>query len=116
MSSDLPEKGKSSLSMYFGSKAEEVKKYFDDKEERQIKALYGACVATLQVLWVLCYEYFMAEKLQLVHLLWAMHFLRVYPTEDEAAAFFRTTRKTYRFRVWQVLNILFERIQTVIIQ
>lgn len=40
------------------------------------------------------------------HLLWCLHFLKTYDTEDRAVPFCRTSRKTYRKWVWEVMERL----------
>ena len=51
--------------------------------------------------------------IKLVHLLWALHFLKVYVTEDVSANFFEVTRTTYRKWVWKVLGCLYQYLNVV---
>lgn len=47
-----------------------------------------------------------SSYMQPVHLLWALHFLKVYSTEDVIVSRLDTTRKTYRKWVWKVLRLI----------
>lgn len=40
------------------------------------------------------------------HLLWALFFLRHYPTENVAATVFRTTEKTFRKWIWLLIPLI----------
>ena len=46
------------------------------------------------------------KDIKLKDLLWALYFLKGYPTEDVAATFLGTTRVTFRVRVWRVVVVL----------
>ena len=49
-----------------------------------------------------------------VHLLWALHFLKAYCTEDVIAPRLGTTRKMYRKWVWKVLQLICSMIRKVV--
>lgn len=92
---------------------EEIDVLLEKWELRTRKALFGLSMMTLYFLWDTLYMPFASQGLSLEHLFWGLYFLRKYPTEDEAAAFWRTTRKTWREKVWTVLDILLATIRTV---
>jgi hypothetical protein len=54
---------------------------------RMVQAHFGVCLESLAVIWSFVHQHFADEGLRGLHLLWVLFFLRVYPTEDQAANF-----------------------------
>jgi len=90
-----------------------VQEILNRYEERTRKTVFGLSDVTIQLIWTLLAASFTDAKLKFKHLLWTLYFLRKYPTEDEGALFCHTTRKTWRKRVWEVLNLLCTKLKTV---
>lgn len=67
-------------------------------------ANFGSSLELCDLLW----DYLQPWHGQLhpIHLLWALHFLRTYPTEDSAIFLWCTTAMTYSHRVWFVIGCL----------
>ena len=70
--------------------------------DRQVRAHFALSIEMLVAL----YSRYQLADLPVDHLLLALHFLRVYPTEDTGAPFFRITGKTYKKRRDHALLLL----------
>ena len=81
---------------------------FKVKEERTFRALFGTSADVCSILWDYCAVHKRRPKrgMKPKHLLWALHFLKSYGTEDVLAQWADTTRKTWRKWVWIVLRIV----------
>ena len=57
-----------------------------ETEERKFRALFGCSPTVMLALWNLLVEYcLLPEGGRLIHLFWALMFVKVYPTEDTLA-------------------------------
>lgn len=74
-------------------------------------AHFGVPVQAMIVIW-----YFLdVPCVQIKHLLWAFYYLKVYPTDDVGASFWKISCKTYENWVWDVLKNLYKHLKTVCI-
>jgi len=68
--------------------------------KRRISAVFGVPLEVIAIVWVRMQDlWHLPLKEKRIHLLWAINFLKVYNTENVAAANWRTTEKTYREKV-----------------
>ena len=81
--------------------------YLQKQTERVVKAHFGLSVVAIAVVWALVVGVATTLGIKPIHLLWALYFLKVYPTEDLAANLFGTSRETYRKWVWKVIGLLY---------
>jgi len=73
-------------------------------DERSWKSLFGLCVDAVEYLWVDVLR--RSDVRHRKYLLWALHFLRCYNSNDTAHCLFGVTRNTYRVHVWKVIFAL----------
>lgn len=85
-----------------------AKEHFDFSEDRGFRALFGVSQDVCCLAWEWCRNHKRAPRhgMKGIHLLWALHFLKSYNTEDENASWAHTTRKTFRKWVWIMLRLL----------
>lgn len=76
-------------------------------EDRTFRSLFGVSQDVCCLVWEWCWEHKRRPPrgLNPIHVLWALHFLKSYNTEDENATWAHTTRKTFRKWVWIVLRL-----------
>mmetsp|Transcript_7735 Transcript_7735/g.20247 ORF Transcript_7735/g.20247 Transcript_7735/m.20247 type:complete len:123 (-) Transcript_7735:24-392(-) len=77
-----------------------------DLPDRRFKALFGASATVVATLWIM-----ILTKAQTIgagpkHLLWALHFLKVYSVEDVSAEVVGTDPKTWRKWVWRMVDLM----------
>lgn len=83
-------------------------------DQRKVSSLYGVPLDVLLLLWNILLAISIAElPVEFHHLLWALHFMKNYPTEDVGSAFWNVDRKTYRKYVWRVIILLYLYLDTV---
>ena len=70
---------------------------------RGFKSLFGVSLETVNALWNL-----ISGRHEPMHLLWALYFLKVYPTDDVFQAQFKTSKRTLRKHVKNVLVYLYQ--------
>src|SRR5690242_2975182 len=87
--------------------------YLHKPTEQIIHAHFGLCLSAITLVWLLIAETAHLHEVRPIHLLWALHFLKVYPTEDIAANFFGTSWQTYHKWVWKVLGLLYLHLNVV---
>ena len=63
-------------------------------QERKFRAHFGISVAAATEIWSLVMVQHWALPIDVCHLLWALYFLKVYPTWDVVAGYFRIDAKT----------------------
>jgi hypothetical protein len=85
----------------------------DSYNVRQVSSLFGVSPETITILWLLFNQMELCFVLQPVHLLWALYFLKHYPTCDAAAHHWQCDVKTYRLYIWRVIAALFTYLDTV---
>ena len=81
------------------------------KSNRRFVALFGLPADTADELWgyVMSHVGIGDDSMSGVrekHFLWALNFLKLYPTESSAAAMWDVDEKTYRKRVWKMVEII----------
>lgn len=90
-----------------------VNGYIRRTDDRTLHAHFGICLMAMVVVWRFIRDRFQLLGLRGEHLLWALYFLRVYPTEDQGANFCGCTRTTFRHTIRLVIQILYDCIDTV---
>ena len=75
-------------------------------DERQFKSFFGASSRTISVLWCMLCDQQKSPPFKVIHLLWALAWLKQYPTETVLAALFKASAKTIRKRVKMVLEAI----------
>ena len=71
------------------------------------EALFGCSPTLLAYVWKkLCRKKLLGANSLPIHLLWTMAFLKQYGTEAAMAAMFHTSRETYRQRIWDMLEAI----------
>ncbi|KAI9326844.1 hypothetical protein BDR26DRAFT_955298 [Obelidium mucronatum] len=85
-----------------------TRRYLQDRRSwlRRYSALFGLSLDSTCDVWDIIKSDFHAAKLSKIHLLWCFYFLKVYPTESQAAATFSTSETNWRTKVDAVLTIL----------
>ena len=81
--------------------------------DRTIQAHFGICVAAMTIVWELVAETAIRIGIRLIHLLWTLYFLKVFPTKDIGANFFGVAREIYRKWVWKVIGLLYQHLDVV---
>ena len=85
---------------------------------RTFRSHFGVPYAIVNLLWhileVTGLQYDI--QFQAKHLLWALHFLKIYPLQDEGATFCDCDHKTRNKWIWLVLFALFGALNVVLIQ
>jgi hypothetical protein len=71
----------------------------------QFRSTFGVSTLTTFYLFIFLQKYI--QEIQPEHLFWTLHFLKSYPTNQEASMRWNCDPKTYRKWVWKVLSILF---------
>jgi hypothetical protein len=81
-------------------------------ERRDFVSQFGVSPCVCAVVWnITCFD----DDITLIHLLWALNFLKVYGKESVMVAFAGCCdRKTYRQKVWKVLESFKLKAQTVV--
>ena len=84
------------------------------RKEDNIRSLLGVDIVTLPLLW-----YFIREKapeagLRRAQLLWALYFLRNYPTLRQAEEWSGVSFKTWQRGVWGIIKLLNKHVNNVI--
>jgi hypothetical protein len=74
-------------------------------------ALYGVHFMTAAILYTLIVE--QVPELKVVHMLWFLHWIRHYPTIQDAAVRWQCDTKTFRKYTWIVLAALFLSLDSV---
>ena len=80
--------------------------------ERSFSANYGLSEDSCQVAWVDLDKY-CPSKYKPKHFLWTLDFLKDYGTIDSLSTKFGVTEKTYRTKVWKLLEDLFQSLHYV---
>ena len=85
-----------------------AKEHFGLREDRTFRSLFGVSPDVCSVAWEWCRRHKQAPPhgMKGIHLLWALHFLKSYNTEDVNSTWANTTRKTWRKWVWIVLRLI----------
>lgn len=74
---------------------------------KSFPSLFGLAVQLLPVIWAYAGPAFRSTPdLYPFHLLWALYFLKVYPTGDQGATFWLCDRSHFGSTVWRVLFLL----------
>jgi hypothetical protein len=81
-------------------------------ERRDFVSMFGVSPRVCSVVWnITCFD----DDIKLVHVLWALNFLKVYGKESVLVAFAGCCdRKTYRHKVWKVLEAFKLKAQAVV--
>jgi len=73
--------------------------------DRVFKSIFGCSLFISHVLWnYLLVHAYLPREIQIKHMLWALCFLKQYPTEDQMAAWFAADRNTVRKYIWLALT------------
>jgi len=73
--------------------------------DRTFKSLFGCSIAIAYFLWMkMCYCNEKNMQGSVKHMLWALCFLKLYPTEDQMSVWFNADRITVRKWVWIMLH------------
>ena len=78
-------------------------------DTRQFRALFGTDINIVCIIYNLMHDetnWETNKKITVTHVLWGLHFLKCYPTEDIAATFLGTSRKTFRHWAWKVVRAM----------
>ena len=75
-------------------------------DARQFKSFFRASPRTISVLWFMLCDQQKSPPFKVIHLLWALAWLKQYPTETVLAALFKASAKTIRKRVKMVLEAI----------
>jgi hypothetical protein len=81
--------------------------------DRKFAAHFGVCKQTVLILWLHLQTLELPWTLQMKHLLWSLHFLKVYTSVDVSASFWNVDPKTYSLWVWRVLLLIATTLNTV---
>lgn len=76
--------------------------------ERSWNANYGISKLTT----ILIADY-ISQDIKFDHLLWALYFLKVYPSYDVCAVHWNVDKKTFQYWSWKTLFVLMNAIDTV---
>jgi hypothetical protein len=71
--------------------------------DRQWQAMFGISVAVINFIWL---QLAVTDVVEPIHLLWAIYYLRQYPTWDVMGAMWRVHPVTLQKAVWPVINSL----------
>lgn len=75
--------------------------------DRTVRACFGASLSVICSVWILIEQpCSYARGMRRRHLLWALHFLKVYDSESASATYFRISRPTWRKWVWEIIGLL----------
>lgn len=88
-------------------------RYLHHCDKRTVRAHFGIDIESIVIVWKRIRHLFIDHGLVGEHLLWLLHYLRVYPTEDQGANWCGITRPTYRKNIWTALILLNEHLNTV---
>lgn len=70
--------------------------------ERRVRSLFGVSTSVMTHVWRMI-RLSVDRSLRAQHLLWALYFLKVYPTETAAAAVLHVDEKTFRKYLWPMV-------------
>jgi hypothetical protein len=92
----------------------ESNKYLDIRNERQFISNFGVQIWICNYLFslLLSAHGFYFVKWKPIHLLYALYFLKLYPIDEQAAAIFRITRKSYSKWLWITILVLYNQFKT----
>ncbi|KAJ3082532.1 hypothetical protein HDU99_002358, partial [Rhizoclosmatium hyalinum] len=71
----------------------------------RFSAHFGMSLLSAGDLWLWVEQYFEEDQLVKDHMLWGLHYLKVYPTDSVAAAKFGVSETTWRVKVQLVVDI-----------
>jgi hypothetical protein len=79
--------------------------------EENFRSLFGVGLQTVMFSWLILKKLDM-EKINPIHLLWTLYFLKFYPTSRNIW-YFNVDRKTFKKIIWKVLAALYLYLETV---
>lgn len=80
---------------------------FNFFNDRVFRSFFGIDQVTCAYVWSLIHSSVStSDSIGPKHLLWALYFLRVYAVEDINASMCKTTRKTFREKVWIIIKLI----------
>jgi hypothetical protein len=77
--------------------------------DRKYQAFFGVGTYETAVIW----HYIKKSEVSLLHLLWALYYLKVYPTEDVGAGVVGVDRKTFMKHVKELIKVMRRRLPQV---
>jgi hypothetical protein len=83
------------------------------RKRRQVRGFFGIDYISMNAIWKRVGDAALRFHLQPLHLLWTLHFLRVYDTVDRATVFWNTTYKTWSECIWRMIELIIEYVDTV---
>ncbi|KAI8821219.1 hypothetical protein BJ741DRAFT_681038 [Chytriomyces cf. hyalinus JEL632] len=75
-----------------------------DLWDRHFVAHFGLTILSAVDVWLIVEKFFKNYQLLKIHYLWALHYLKVYPTEAVAAAKFNTSESNWRDKVFYSIS------------
>lgn len=81
--------------------------------ERDFHAHFGVSQETVNILWMHICSSPSEFPFTFDHLLWALYFLKVYPTADVASSFWSVSQKTFHKWTWKMILFLVKTLDTV---
>ena len=82
---------------------------------RRFKSNFGLHPDVVLDVWQIIQSCAKSERFKTFHLLWALFWLKTYPTEDVGGGFWRVNPKTFMRRVWQVIFVMHQQLDMVCI-
>lgn len=71
--------------------------------KRKFQSLFGVCLNTFVILCAMVLE--TDPMIHRLHVMWTLHFLRTYNTQDNYAVFWNVNGKTFDDHIWQIIDI-----------
>jgi hypothetical protein len=83
---------------------------------KHVRSFFGTDIKVIALLWSAIGQDAESLKLYPCHLLWVLHFLRVYPTASQAEEWAKVSFKTWTQAVWSVLSLIVSHVDSVLSQ
>ena len=84
---------------------------------RRFRGWYGVDPAVVAILWNMLETNGICRRIKsnnIIHLMWALHFLKDYGTEHQYSALFNVDEKTYRKWIWLYIEAIFSLVRRIV--